>query len=674
MLNWLSTKTISGRGRTNASPAAASTPIAFSRHVREIFFFLIVLVAASNVSGIFLLDRIVRREDARVTGTLNAALDVISRHHASIPATPMTPAELATLARENDLGDLIVAYPRPDGGAVRWNVIRTSGSEAANAAQGKFEDKPQTPESGWGADGEYWKYLTIQGAIGGQPAQLCAGVAAPGLGALRRQFRLELWVRGFIVAAFVLFALLFHRIVLLPFRDMRQRASALVASGLLPEAPGHPADDPEYVISTFDVLVRRLIEEADTSREQAVKSEKRARNIERFNEYMLASMSTGVLILGHDGIILKANRASQVILRSDVSAMPGKDYRAAGLYPEMVAVIQEGLRDGQLYSRREMRIERMGDEGPLYLGVNTSLIRNEFDEVVGLSVLMTDLTEIKRLYDELAENQRLADLGEMAAGLAHQLRNSMAAILGYGKLLREMTGGDTQSSGWADSVIGETEETVLMLERFLSFARPLTGDREPVDLGEVIQDSIATTEALAHNSQIHVTLHLSSANALPHNVIGDSLLLRQIFVNLLQNSIEAMTSPGEIAVTVHSPSSAPGESRVAVFPSDTKAIREWTTGQEREGFFRIEIADQGPGIPESDRNRIFRPFFTSKETGTGLGLPLAKKIAVFHGGNLTLEKSGPDGSVFVVSLPAQRIRETEAGRSDKRIAPASATT
>jgi signal transduction histidine kinase len=535
-------------------------------------------------------------------------------------------------------------------------VIRGAGDGQEETSHATDTDSPQMPGSGWSADGEYWRYLTVSETWHGQTVVLCAGIPAPGLGGLLRQFRLELWVRGFIVTAFILFALLFHRIVLLPFRAMRQRASTLVESGLLPEVPGQPTDDPEYVMSTFDVLVRRLIEEADTHRQSAAKSEKRARNVERFNEYMLSSMNTGVLILGRDGTILRANRASEHTLRAEISTMTGHHFRTAGLYPEMVAVIEEGLRYGQLYSRREMRIERDGTEGPLYLGVNTSLIRNEFDEVVGLSILMTDLTEIKRLYDELAENQRLADLGEMAAGLAHQLRNSMAAILGYGKLLQDMTGPDARSNNWIASVIGETKETAQMLDRFLSFARPLTGDRESVDLASVVAQAIEATEVLARDAGVRVALHADPANVLTHSVMGDALMLKQVFVNLIQNGIEATARGGKIAVTISPPIVASGEpSRAVLAASAVRVNGEVSNVHEREAIFRVEIADDGVGIPENDRTQIFRPFFTSKETGTGLGLPLAKKIAVFHGGNLTLERSGPDGSVFVVTLPAQRI-------------------
>lgn len=636
--------------------SSSETSVSFTRHVREIFIVLIALVAASNFSGLFLLDRVIHEEETGVDARLTTALDQIRPHHPSgFPATAR-PADLTSLAGDLRLIDLQVGFAVPNHGDIRWRVLRSTQGESSETSFAALADTPQMPKSGWTADGEYWQYMTISTTWNGQLVVVCAAVPATGLGGLLRQFRQEIWVRGFIVVAFILFAVLFHRIVLRPFRDMRRRAAALVDSGLLPEAKGQPIDDPEYVIWTFDVLVRELIDEADVHRQRAVQSETRARNVERFNEYMLRSMSTGVLILGHDGVILRANRAAERILHASGCGLVGRHFTEAELYPEMIALIEEGLRYGQMYSRREMRIERPKEEEPIFLGANTSLIRDEFDDVVGLSLLLTDLTEIKRLYDNLTENQRLADLGEMTASLAHQLRNSMAAILGYARLLRQMSGSDERSMAWADSVIGEAQETSQMLERFLSFARPLSGDRSPVDLENVITEAIETMGALARESGVHLAFQSPGDRTKEYEVLGDQLLLRQVFINLIQNAIEAMPSGGNIEIRMGDLLIPAGDPPRARLSEDWPQYGGKPTRRDHEATIRVEVIDQGTGITEGDRTRIFRPLFTSKETGTGLGLTLAKKIAVFHGGSLILERSGPEGSTFVVTLPAQRTK------------------
>lgn len=618
----------------------------FSRPVREIFVFLIVLVAASNLSGIFLLDRVVREEDRRIMSQLDAAIAQLHALWDQSPPEARVSLDLDVLAREWQIGKLSVWTLAADSiaGKQRWVVTGHSSAASVSGMSSSRLLAPPIVRTGWGDDGEYWQMATRTETWGKSPVVVNAGVAAPVLGSLRRQFRLEMWVRGFILTAFLLFAILFHRIVLGPFRDMRRRAADLVGSGLLPEVPGGSNDDPEYVMATFDELVHRLIKQAHEHEQRAASSERRARSVERFNEYMLTSMSTGVMILGGDGQILRANRSAERILGIGSADIIGQPYDRTHLYPEMIALIEEGLKYGQVYSRREMRIERPGADGPFYLGISTSRIRNEFDEVVGLSVLVTDLTEIRRLYDELAANQRLADLGEMAAGLAHQLRNSMAAILGYGRLLRNVIGAGRQETGWVDSVITETEETALMLQRFLDFARPLSGERLPVDVNDVIAEAIETTTVSARQANVQIVAGQPAATPSGHAVMGDALLLRQVVINLIQNAIEATPPGGQVTVA----------SRIEEIPHGDTVVPALTRDVCAAGgslACLIEIADNGSGVALADRTRIFHPFYTSKETGTGLGLPLAKKITVFHGGNLTLERSGPDGSVFLMTLP-----------------------
>jgi signal transduction histidine kinase len=289
------------------------------------------------------------------------------------------------------------------------------------------------------------------------------------------------------------------------------------------------------------------------------------------------------------------------------------------------------------YARRELEIPRPVPEGTLYLGVNTSLIRNEQQDVIGVSILLTDLTNIRVLEREMADRQRLADLGGMAAGLAHQLRNSIAAILGYGKMLRREASGRAKETDWADAIVQETMETSDMVTRFLEFARPLEGDRSTVELMEVLGDAIEVCRPvlLQHGTRvIEPTVH-SRAD---HRIEGDALLLKQVFVNLLQNAAEAAGPEGVVHIEA--------DERLADDGANRRVV--------------VRVRDNGPGIPDDVRADLFQPFFTTKETGTGLGLALAKKIITHHGGSLCLLHSGPTGTVFEVSLPAIRAKTTAA--------------
>ena len=644
---------LSGRERQHAGVASTQAPVSeeapapiydstemrsrakslrFSRHIREYFLFVVVLVGVTNLSSLILLHRVRHQEDVAVVRQLNWALDQMRLMWDQSSSGARLTLRLDRLADEWDVDYLAFAVRMADStGHIRWHFRSSAVSKSSGGVWDSITALPPNfAVSGWRGESDYQRVVTRAEDWELLPVVISAANSSPQLGALERLVHQEMWLRGLVLAAFAVFTILFFRLVLLPFRDMRKRAAALAQSGVLPEDLGPAVDDPEYVIATFDLLMHRLSDNADSLRRRAARSERRARDLERFNEYMLASLSTGVLIVGPDGEILRLNRSAENILRVKSDDLIGRSYRTAGLYPEMVAIVEEGLRDGYVYSRREVRLEQTQAGGPKYLGINTSRILNESDEIIGFSVLLTDLTEIKQLYDELAENQRLADLGEMAAGLAHQLRNSIAAILGYGKLLRQTVTPETPTSDWVESIIEETDETSDMLTRFLDFARPLNPDQTPIDVQDVIREAIVSMADLAAANRVRV-----SVNATPgcetRMVDGDALLLKQVFINLIQNAIEAMPDGGGVAISVR--------------------LREPEPGDRQQ--FWISIADTGGGIPEDMQSRVFQPFFTLKDKGTGLGLPLAKKIAIVHGGNLILDHSSPAGTAFTVILPVE---------------------
>ena len=613
----------------NPVSAAKATP--FSRNLKRIFFFLVVLIVVSQVSPLLLLNGLIGQEERRAEGRLNEAATILRDEWGKSNDSEYDTVDLQNIVDGHGLRRLTMAAFLPDSAGGMWNFRTVEARDSRHSGWDSMSTNPPHFASA-AEESDAIHELVKNDVWGGRPTHARLQIATPVIATLKRQFRIELYTRGVVLTSFMLFTLLFYRSVLLPFHDMRKRATALVESGVVPPASGGHDKDPEYVMATFDNLVHKLTRQAGQMEQRALHSERHARDVERFNEYILTSMTTGMIILDQNGDVLRFNRAAEQILRLPADAMIGRHFSESGLSLELIEMFEAGLKHGAVYARHELKVEREGSE-PIYLGINTSCIKSDTDVAVGLSILMTDLTAIKKLQDEVAENQRLADLGELAAGLAHQLRNSMAAILGYGRLLQKSAPAEGQLGDWADGLLSETNETSDMITRFLEFARPLHAERSAINLVDCLASAMHQVEQQANDCGVILDPIRIQSETL--EIDADDILLKQVFVNLIQNAVEA--SPRDAHVTV--------------------TIRGVTAGPN-SGRWLISIADQGCGVPEENHSRIFHPFFTTKDTGTGLGLALARKIVVSHGGSLTLQHSSKTGSTFLVSLP---VREEVAG-------------
>jgi two-component system sensor histidine kinase AtoS len=278
------------------------------------------------------------------------------------------------------------------------------------------------------------------------------------------------------------------------------------------------------------------------------------------------------------------------------------------------------------------------------VGISTSVVKDEQNKMLGVAVLLNDVTEIKRLQNEIAFKEKMAALGKMSSGLAHELRNSMGVILGFCKLLKKSAIGRSASGGKAtdqtstgmNHTVHTTDEIVRdifneamsmesLIQRFLIFAKPFDLKIEKVNLKNVIDECIKALEEKLEKNKIK--FGVKSEPDLP-TILGDRLLLRQSFQNLIQNSIEAMSLGGELSIDLR----------------ETKTYL-------KEKFIKIEIYDTGCGIEKEDQKKIFNPFFTSKENGTGLGLSLVKKIISLHNGEIELESEINKGTTFKIYLP-----------------------
>jgi signal transduction histidine kinase len=227
---------------------------------------------------------------------------------------------------------------------------------------------------------------------------------------------------------------------------------------------------------------------------------------------------------------------------------------------------------------------------------------------------------------KLQEN--LAHLGEMAAGLAHEFKNSLATIHGYVQLIEAQQGEDKSSAGRKTAIVStlnEVNHLARLVTDFLNFARPQQLSLSPVDLHQVIEQSAAELKQAIASADIE----LKVKGDFP-TISGDESLLRRVFVNLMRNAAEA--------IDPHST-----EKRIEVIGSVDPG--------HLKSYAHVRVIDTGAGIAAEDVPRVFIPFFTTKTRGYGIGLAIVKKILIAHGGDVTVERSSPAGTVFHCRLP-----------------------
>src|SRR2546427_1815695 len=236
------------------------------------------------------------------------------------------------------------------------------------------------------------------------------------------------------------------------------------------------------------------------------------------------------------------------------------------------------------------------------------------------SDLLSDLTEIVELQNRIKFKENFAALGEMSAGIAHEFKNSLATILGYAQLSTEETSVVTLQN-YAREIHKESRALSRMVTDFLNFARPVSISMYDVDLNELLTNAITDVRNLRPGSYV---VRFAAANKAV--VACDPILMRQSFLNLLINAVEALNGEtGGIAVSVD-------------------AVKE-------RGYIRVLIEDDGRGIPHDIVSKIFLPFFTTKTHGTGLGLSLVQKIVLAHNGRIQVQSAEGEGTRFTITLP-----------------------
>jgi signal transduction histidine kinase len=385
---------------------------------------------------------------------------------------------------------------------------------------------------------------------------------------------------------------------------------------------GKPQNEAAFVLETFQSVVAQLQSQQQELERLTAQASQRADSAERFSERIVASMPTGLIAFDLSGKATVANQPAHALF-DHPARLEGEHYRSIfGNIPALADLVQKCLDEGRLFRREE--IESPGSATPKRLGATVAPIDPSDSGSRGALCLVTDITEVTQLREQVALKHNLESLGEMSAGLAHEFKNAMAALHGYAQFLQTIDH-DERGKIAAEALLQEVRSLSEMITAFLNFARPQMLQFEEISVEELLDECIRELKPLAEERVID--LHVDYPKDVRDlQVRADARMLRQGLLNLLRNAAEAI-SEGQ------------ANRQVALSLSVEK---DWIS---------ISIQDTGPGIDPPDLQKVFIPFFTTKATGHGVGLALTHRVITEHGGTLTVANVQEGGAVFTIRLP-----------------------
>ena len=351
------------------------------------------------------------------------------------------------------------------------------------------------------------------------------------------------------------------------------------------------------------------------------------------HERTVECLSSGLLTTDAERTITFFNPEAERILgrlAHDVVGRPLED-----VLPGAAALAND---DGVAHGRMRTRLRLAGPDGDArHLGIAVSVLRGEDGSAAGYVTIFQDVTNVVQMEQELRRRERLAGVGELAASIAHEIRNPLAAISGSVELLSRGVSAPQDDSRLREIVLREIGRLDALIRDFLRYARPVPPKLEPVALLPLLEEVVRMlAAAVPEGARLEVE---GDAGAI---ALADATQLRQVLWNLVRNGVDALEGPGVVRVVASRIVGPPQE-------EDAGGRKPFAGGP---GCVEVVVADTGRGIPASELERIFDPFYTTKPDGTGLGLPTVYRIVEAHSGTLSVESQPGVGTRFRVHLPA----------------------
>jgi len=389
------------------------------------------------------------------------------------------------------------------------------------------------------------------------------------------------------------------------------------------------------VFIAIGVLVRQLIEHMR-------RDGRELNRLRSLHDAILSNMNTGLVTTDAENHVIYANPAAEATLGRPSSDIVGRHIGAFFAHrsadaplvpfdPPAERVARDRREDTELVGLTET-----GDQVPI--GYNLSLIPGERPEHhAGKVMLFTDLTKVKQLERRLRQADRLRAVGELAASIAHEIRNPLASIAGSIEMLTESDAIGDGEQRLLRIIMKESDRLNHIIEEFLAYARERTPQLAPHDIHTIVEEVVTLFRNNAAATR-GIQLELDAPDELPR-VLADGEQIKQVFFNLLRNATDAMPSGGTIRVQIEA--------------------CEPEAADHEPAPLCVRVSDTGCGIPPEALDHVFEPFFSTKRGGLGIGLALAEKIMRGHNGTISVESVSGNGTTFSITLP--RVTAAAAG-------------
>lgn len=425
-----------------------------------------------------------------------------------------------------------------------------------------------------------------------------------------------------VISLFILGTIL-STIITKPIKKLVEETKAVVKNNN-PSEGREGRDEIGHLSASFNVMMNSLKELMQQILEISGEAAS-LDDIRQYTETFFERLPSAIIAIDSSGVITSFNEAAEVITGIEKQQIIGLTMEL--LKDEGIAAIMEGLKLALKYNKtvkRQIIKVKNGEFVDTPIMLTTTIQKDGADNIIGIIGVFKMVEEINRFEAGIIRARNLASLGTLSAGMAHEIKNPLTSIKGYAQYVREELGDNNELSEDMSIIIHEVDRLDGILERFLKFAKPGNLKLKPTDINKLIENIVKLISREIAGSEIAI---VQSLQQIPM-IEADEEQLEQAFLNITINSVQAMEKNGELSIS--------------------------TLISEDNEFIHLSIKDNGTGIRIEDLDKIFDPFYTTKEKGTGLGLAISTQIIEKHRGFIEVESTIGKGTEFIIGLPVKK--------------------